>query len=133
MNGSAHGEKHLLRALRAMQKATVEFEKARRTRDELDVAQAGEKAWLAVSEASKALLRLRGVSEHKLPEGHRGELMLVQRHGGADMAKTYALVHGVLHSNTFYRGMVVWDLTGETIGRAREFVERVQRLAARRI
>jgi len=122
---------HLARAALAIMRARTEFERARKAKDELDGGQAAEKAWLAVSEASKALLRLKGVARHKMPESHRGELVLLQRHGGADMAKSYVLIHAVLHADAFCRGLIDWDLAGETVGRAEGFVARVKQLATR--
>lgn len=130
-NGGNGKNGHLDRAVLAITRARSEFQRARRANDELDAGQAGEKAWLAVAEATKALLRLKGIPEHKMPEGYRGEFHMLRLHGGQDMAKIYAYLGGVLHTQAFYRGVVVWDLTQEALTKAEGFVARVQKLAAR--
>jgi len=118
-NGGRAKDGHLARAVLAITRARAEFTRARKSKDELDGGQAAEKAWLAVSEASKALLRSKGVTLHEMPEGHRG----------AEMAKSYVLIRAVLHADAFYRGLIDWDLAGETIGRAEGFVSRAQQLS----
>jgi len=114
-----------------MVKAGAEYEAARKARDELAASQAAEKAWLAVAEATNALLRLKGVPERRLPEGHRGAIFLLRKHGGHDMVRVYHEALGVLHSNAFYRGLIEWPLIGEHVERARSYVTRVRHLAGK--
>jgi hypothetical protein len=123
---------HLLRAERAVQRARPEFEQAKKSKDELQASQAAEKAWLAVAEATHALLRLKGVPEHKLPQGHQGVFQMLRRYGGEDMARTLVFVRGILHTEAFYRGAVEWRIVGEGLGQAEGFVARVRRLAEHR-
>ncbi len=131
-NGEHGNNGHLARAILAMGRARTEFDRAKRLKDELDAGQAGEKAWLAVAGATKALLRLKGIPEHKMPEGYRGEFHMLRQHGGHELAKTYAYLGGVLHTQAFYRGVVVWDLTQDALGKADGFVSRVRQMAERR-
>lgn len=122
---------HLVRAERAIGKAITELETARNDRDELAGSQAAEKAWLAVAEATNALLRLKGVPERRLPEGHRGAIFLLRKHGGQDMVRVYHESLGILHSNAFYRGLVEWPLIGDHVERARAYVARVRHLVGK--
>jgi len=120
---------HLARAERAIARAQAEYREARRTKDELAAGQAAEKAWLAVTEATKAFLRLKGVPERQMPEGHRGMFFLLRKYGGQDMPKAYDRALGTLHANAFYRGIVEWGSVEEAIGQAETLVLRVRQSA----
>lgn len=130
-NGHTRGD-HLNRAILAIGRARAEFDRAKQSRDELNLAQAAEKAWLATVEATKAYLRAKGITEGKLPEGQRAEFHLLRKLGGAGLGRTYAYVGAILHSRTFYQGVVDWKLSAEALGQAEGFVSRVQSLAAHR-
>ena len=128
-NQSKNG--HLARAERAIVRARAELDSAKKAGDELGASQASEKAWLAVAEATNALLVLKGVPERKLPQGHQGVFFMLRKHGGPEMARILVLTRGVLHTEAFYRGSVEWGIIGDTLAQAEAFVARVRRLAGK--
>jgi hypothetical protein len=132
-NGNGHAKRnpHLIRALAALERGKFEWAAAKKSKDELSAAQAAEKVWLSVAEATHAFLRHKGVGERNLPKGSNGAFAQLRRHGGHDLVKTFLETRGILHTETFYRGAVDWPSIDEVIADADRFVSRVKFLATR--
>ena len=116
---------YIRRSEKAYEKGLEELGKARKRKDGILARDACGKGWLAIIEATKALLISKGVKEDKLPETHRGLRYFVRKYGDKELRRIYYAVYVDLHIDGYYDGLIDYAIIAERFEDVKQYIDRV--------
>ncbi|RLG51844.1 MAG: hypothetical protein DRN96_04255 [Thermoproteota archaeon] len=124
--------RYIAEAEKFMQAALEELERWKRSRADIYLRDAAEKAWNAVVQATNALLASKGAPEEALAS-HRGRRRALSKLSFEDpevkragLRERYGAREYHLHMKCFYEGDYIPEEVEEEIGKARRYLEDVK-------
>jgi uncharacterized protein (UPF0332 family) len=120
---------HLEEARKLYQKASEEFEKAKKKSDGVVLRDACAKGWLSALEATYALLIKKSVKEEELPKrGDRGRRYMVYKYAGKELELLYFSLRNTLHIEGYYDGALDFDEVERHFGKLNSYIREIEEL-----